>query len=57
MKNILKKPFLTTILTLCFMFTILSVPSKVNASEPVSNPIEETEDNGIMPLFDYIFNE
>lgn len=57
MKNILKKPFLTTILTLCFMFTILSVPSKANASEPISNPIEETEDNGIMPLHDYIFNE
>lgn len=54
MKNNFRKLYLTGILTICLMFTFLSVPSKANEPEPT---IDSSEDIGIMPLHDYIFNE
>lgn len=54
MKNNFKKPCLTIILTACLLFTLISVPSKADEPKPT---IDSSEDSGIMPLLDYIFNE
>lgn len=54
MKNILKKPCLTVMLTACLLFTFISVPIKADEPKPA---IDSSEDGGITPLLDYNFNE